>query len=118
MEALLRNLTNLSIDCSQDFISIEINPVMVGRHTCLCCFNILRHLRLKRLYWHCSHYNQEMPVYKTQPEQLEIDMMMLATLVLLHYSHQIKIVRERCKETFVFLRRALVKLACDRIRGY
>ncbi len=44
--------------------------------------------------------------------------MMLATLALLYYSHQIKIVRERCKEIFVFLKRALVKLACVRIRGY
>lgn len=43
--------------------------------------------------------------------------MMLATLALLYYSHQIKIVRDRCKKTFVFIRRALVKLACDRIRG-
>lgn len=53
-----------------------------------------------------------------QPEQLEIDLMMLATLALLYYFHQIKIVRDRCKETFVFLRRALVKLACDRICVY
>ncbi len=63
MEALLRNLTNLSIDCSQGFISTEINPVMLKRHTCLCCSNtLLRYLRLKTLYWRCSHCNEEMPV--------------------------------------------------------
>jgi ribosomal protein L37AE/L43A len=63
MEALLRNPTNLSIGCSQDCISIAINRVMIMRHTCLCCSNtLLRHTRLKGLYWRCSHCNQEMPV--------------------------------------------------------
>jgi len=36
---------------------------MTSRHICLCCSNtLLRHIRLKGLYWRCSHCYEEMPV--------------------------------------------------------
>jgi hypothetical protein len=41
-----------------------IDQIMISRHTCPCCSHILlRHIRLGKLYWRCSHCYQPMPVW-------------------------------------------------------
>ncbi len=40
-----------------------IRQSMMSRQTCLCCDGtLLRHIRLGRLDWRCSHCYQEIPV--------------------------------------------------------
>ncbi|MBR8837371.1 MAG: hypothetical protein DSM106950_26015 [Stigonema ocellatum SAG 48.90 = DSM 106950] len=39
------------------------------KNTCLCCSEtLLRHIRLRGIYWRCSHCHQEMPVQKSLQE--------------------------------------------------
>lgn len=36
----------------------------LNQHSCPCCSNVLlRHTRLGRLYWRCSHCHQAMPAW-------------------------------------------------------
>ncbi len=48
--------------CTRGMTHKTIGQFMMMRSTCLCCSNtLLRHARLKQIYWRCSYCDQEMP---------------------------------------------------------